>query len=123
MVVRVWLSAGLITSSGILGYTRRTRSRGIGGATTTISRGSRSRRRSLPSLTGPVIIQRMMTGPVKDGNDRLRDLLPREIVVVAPPIPRLLVLRVYPKIPLDVINPALSHTRTTINQPDPAPKI
>ena len=36
--------------------------------------------------------QRMMTGPVKDGNDRLRDLVPREIVVVAPLIALLLVL-------------------------------
>ena len=67
--------------------------------------------------------QRMMTGPVKDGNDRLRDLLPREIVVVAPLIVLLLVLGVYPKPALDVINPAVSHTLTTINQPDPAPKI
>ncbi len=67
--------------------------------------------------------QRMMTGPVKDGNDRLRDLLPREIVVVAPLIALLLVLGVYPKLALDVINPAVSHTLTTINQPDPAPKI
>ncbi len=67
--------------------------------------------------------QRMMTGPVKDGNDRLRDLLPREIVVVAPLIALLLVLGVYPKVALDVINPAVSHTLTTINQPDPAPKI
>jgi NADH-quinone oxidoreductase subunit M len=67
--------------------------------------------------------QRMMTGPVKDGNDRLRDLLPREIAVVAPLIALLLVLGVYPKLALDVINPAVIHTLTTINQPDPAPKI
>src|SRR5260370_25236227 len=60
--------------------------------------------------------QRMMTGPVKDGNDRLRDLLPRPIVVVAPLIPLLLVLGVYPKPALDVINPAVTHTLTTINQ-------
>jgi NADH-quinone oxidoreductase subunit M len=67
--------------------------------------------------------QRMMTGPVRDGNDRLRDLLPREIVVVAPLIALLLVLGVYPKPALDVINPAVSHTLTTIDQPDPAPKM
>jgi NADH-quinone oxidoreductase subunit M len=67
--------------------------------------------------------QRIMTGPVKEGNDRLRDLLPREIVVVTPLIALLLVLGVYPKPVLDVINPAVSHTLTTINQPDPAPKI
>ena len=63
--------------------------------------------------------QRMMTGPVKDGNDRLRDLVPREIAVVAPLIALLLVLGVYPKLALDVINPAVSHTLTTIDQPDP----
>jgi NADH-quinone oxidoreductase subunit M len=67
--------------------------------------------------------QRMMTGPVKDGNDRLRDLLPRELVVVTPLIALLLVLGVYPKPALDVINPAVNHTLTTIKQPDPAPKI
>jgi NADH-quinone oxidoreductase subunit M len=67
--------------------------------------------------------QRMMTGPVKDGNSGLRDLLPRELVVVAPLIALLLVLGVYPKPALDVINPAVTHTLTTIDEPDPAPTI
>ena len=67
--------------------------------------------------------QRMMGGPVTEGNDRLRDLLPRELAVVAPLIALLLVLGVYPKPALDVINPAVSHTLTTIDQPDPAPKL
>ncbi len=67
--------------------------------------------------------QRMMGGPVKEGNDRLRDLLPRELAVVAPLIALLLVLGVYPKLALDVINPAVTHTLTTIDQPDPAPKL
>jgi NADH-quinone oxidoreductase subunit M len=66
--------------------------------------------------------QRMMTGPVTDGNDRLRDLVPREIAVVAPLIALLLVLGVYPKPALDVINPAVTHTLTTIGQHDSAPK-
>ena len=65
--------------------------------------------------------QRMMTGPVTDGNDRLHDLVPREIVVVAPLIALLIVFGVYPKPALDVINPAVTHTLTTIDQPDPAP--
>jgi NADH-quinone oxidoreductase subunit M len=65
--------------------------------------------------------QRMMTGPVRDGNDRIRDLLPRELAVVAPLIALLLVLGIYPKVALDVINPAVSHTLTTIEQPDPQP--
>jgi NADH-quinone oxidoreductase subunit M len=67
--------------------------------------------------------QRMMTGPVREGNDGVHDLLPRELVVVAPLIALLLVLGVYPKIALDVINPAVSHTLTTIGQQDPAPTI
>ncbi|BBZ06895.1 NADH-quinone oxidoreductase subunit M [Mycolicibacterium doricum] len=65
--------------------------------------------------------QRMMTGPVADGNERLRDLVPRELAVVTPLIVLLLVLGVYPKPALDVIDPAVGHTLTTINQPDPAP--
>jgi NADH-quinone oxidoreductase subunit M len=69
------------------------------------------------------LYQRMMTGPVTEGNDRLDDLLPREIASVAPLIALLLVLGVYPKPALDVINPAVNHTLTTINQPDPAPMI
>jgi NADH-quinone oxidoreductase subunit M len=67
--------------------------------------------------------QRMMTGPVKDGNEKLGDLLPRELVVVTPLIAILLVLGVYPKLALDVINPAVSHTMTTIDQHDPAPRV
>jgi NADH-quinone oxidoreductase subunit M len=65
--------------------------------------------------------QRMMTGPVKDDNRGIRDLLPREIVVVAPLIALLLVLGVYPKPALDIINPAVGHTLSTIGQHDPAP--
>nr|WP_040538749.1 NADH-quinone oxidoreductase subunit M [Mycolicibacterium tusciae] len=67
------------------------------------------------------LYQRMMTGPVTDGNDKLRDLLPRELVVITPLIALLLVLGIYPKPALDVINPAVSHTLITIGQHDPAP--
>jgi NADH-quinone oxidoreductase subunit M len=67
--------------------------------------------------------QRMMGGPVAEDNARLRDLIPRELAVVTPLIALLLVLGVYPKVALDVINPAVSHTLTTIDQPDPAPKL
>jgi NADH-quinone oxidoreductase subunit M len=67
--------------------------------------------------------QRMMTGPVRDGIGELRDLVPRELVVVAPLIAILLFLGVYPKPALDVINPAVSHTLTTIGQQDPAPRV
>jgi NADH-quinone oxidoreductase subunit M len=67
--------------------------------------------------------QRMMTGPVTEGNAELRDLVPRELVVVAPLIAILVVLGVYPKPALDLINPAVSHTLTTIGQQDPAPRV
>ena len=67
--------------------------------------------------------QRMMTGPVKDGNEKLRDLLPRELAVVVPLVALLIVLGVYPKPALDVINPAVGHTLSNIGQTDPAPKV
>ncbi|MCV7315684.1 NADH-quinone oxidoreductase subunit M [Mycolicibacillus parakoreensis] len=67
------------------------------------------------------LYQRVMTGPVAHGNDGLRDLVPRELVVVAPLIALLLFLGFYPKPVLDIINPAVGHTMTTIGQQDPAP--
>ncbi|MDH6242613.1 NADH-quinone oxidoreductase subunit M [Mycobacterium sp. OTB74] len=60
--------------------------------------------------------QRMMTGPVAAGNERLRDLVPRELAVVVPLIALLLVLGVYPKPALDVINPAVGHTLLSTGQ-------
>jgi NADH-quinone oxidoreductase subunit M len=67
------------------------------------------------------LYQRVMTGPVAPNNERIRDLLPREVVVVAPLMALLLVLGVYPKPVLDIINPAVGNTMTTIGQHDPAP--
>lgn len=67
--------------------------------------------------------QRLMTGPVTAGNEHLPDLRPRELVVVAPLVALLLALGVYPKIALDVINPAVEHTLTSIHQSDPAPEL
>jgi NADH-quinone oxidoreductase subunit M len=68
------------------------------------------------------LYQRMMAGPVTDGNAGVRDLRPREIAVVVPLLALLLVLGVYPKPALDIINPAVDHTLTTINQHDPTAK-
>ncbi|HTM85752.1 MAG TPA: NADH-quinone oxidoreductase subunit M [Mycobacterium sp.] len=67
------------------------------------------------------LYQRVMTGPVTAGNDRIRDLVPREMIVVAPLIAMLLFLGFYPKPVLDIINPAVGHTMTTIGQHDPEP--
>ena len=69
------------------------------------------------------LYQRMMTGPVTDGTERVRDLRPRELLVVAPLIALLIGLGVYPKIALDVINPAVTATLTSIHEPDPAPTL
>ncbi|WP_227999826.1 NADH-quinone oxidoreductase subunit M [Nocardia australiensis] len=69
------------------------------------------------------LYQRMMTGPVKDGNERLHDLVPRELAVVVPLIAALLFLGIYPKPVLDFINPAVGQTLTTIGKHDPAPSV
>jgi NADH-quinone oxidoreductase subunit M len=69
------------------------------------------------------LYQRVMTGPVAEGNDRITDLRLRELIVVAPLIALLLVLGVYPKPLLDIINPAVDHTMITIGQHDPAPSV
>jgi NADH-quinone oxidoreductase subunit M len=69
------------------------------------------------------LYQRMMTGPVKQGNERLYDLVPRELVVVVPLIVALLFLGAYPKPVLDRINPAVVDTLTTIGEHDPAPAV
>ncbi|MBV5245047.1 MULTISPECIES: NADH-quinone oxidoreductase subunit M [Mycolicibacterium] len=71
--------------------------------------------------------QRMMTGPVppslSEGENRIRDLVPRELVVVTPLIALLLLLGIYPKPALDIIDPAVAHTLTTVEQTDPAPRM
>ncbi|WP_197508775.1 NADH-quinone oxidoreductase subunit M [Mycobacterium sp. 1081908.1] len=69
------------------------------------------------------LYQRVMTGPVAEDNDRITDLRARELVVMAPLLALLFVLGVYPKPVLDIINPAVENTMTTIGQHDPAPSV
>ncbi|GAA4542727.1 NADH-quinone oxidoreductase subunit M [Mycobacterium paraffinicum] len=69
------------------------------------------------------LYQRMMTGPVVTGNEKISDLRARELLVVAPLIALLFVLGIYPKPVLDIINPAVENTMTTIGQHDPAPSV
>jgi NADH-quinone oxidoreductase subunit M len=69
------------------------------------------------------LYQRVMTGPVAKGNENIGDLRPRELVVVGALIASLFVLGVYPKPVLDLINPAVENTMTTIGQHDPAPSV
>ncbi|MGU3433508.1 NADH-quinone oxidoreductase subunit M [Actinomycetes bacterium M1A6_2h] len=69
------------------------------------------------------LYQRVMTGPVTEGSERIRDLVPRETVVLVPLIALLIVLGVYPKPVLDVVNPAVGHTLTAVHQQDPVPAV
>ncbi|MFW0789634.1 NADH-quinone oxidoreductase subunit M [Gordonia sp. CPCC 205333] len=72
--------------------------------------------------------QRMMGGPapsksIDDGAPPIRDLGWRERVVVAPLILALLALGFFPRLVLDFVNPAVSHTLTSVHQTDPAPSV
>ena len=69
------------------------------------------------------LYQRVMTGPVVSGNEKIGDLRARELIVVAPLIALLLVLGIYPKPILDIINPAVENTMTTTGQHDPKPTV
>ncbi|WP_169718425.1 NADH-quinone oxidoreductase subunit M [Mycobacterium parmense] len=69
------------------------------------------------------LYQRVMTGPVARGNEKISDLRPRELLVVAPLLALLFGLGVYPKPMLDLINPAVANTMTTIGQHDPTPRV
>jgi NADH-quinone oxidoreductase subunit M len=69
------------------------------------------------------LYQRVMTGPVVSGNEKIGDLRARELIVVAPLIALLLVLGIYPKPVLDIINPAVENTMTTTGQHDPKPTV
>lgn len=69
------------------------------------------------------LYQRMMTGPVREGSERIRDLVPRELVVVVPLLGALIFFGVYPKPVLDFIDPAVNQTLTTVGSVDPAPPV
>ena len=59
----------------------------------------------------------MMGGPSKPAGDRsssMRDLAGRELVVVAPLLALLIALGVYPKPMIDLIDPAVQATLTTV---------
>ncbi|WP_436786283.1 NADH-quinone oxidoreductase subunit M [Yinghuangia sp. YIM S10712] len=75
----------------------------------------------LAALYVLVLYQRTMTGPVKAGNEKMRDLGLREKVVVAPLLAVLIALGVYPKPILDVVNPAVDGTLTQVDRRDPEP--
>ncbi len=65
--------------------------------------------------------QRTMTGPVRDEVRNMPDLRPRELWAVAPLIALIIVLGVYPKPALDIINPAVHSTLVGVHSTDPVP--
>ncbi|MFI8567174.1 NADH-quinone oxidoreductase subunit M [Rhodococcus sp. NPDC078407] len=56
------------------------------------------------------LYQRVMTGPAPVGDQKIADLVPRELAVVVPLLALLLLFGVYPKPALDVITPAVQST-------------
>lgn len=65
--------------------------------------------------------QRTMTGPVVESVSKMPDLRARELWAIGPLIALILVLGVYPKPVLDIINPAVQQTLIQIHSTDPAP--
>jgi NADH-quinone oxidoreductase subunit M len=67
--------------------------------------------------------QRTMNGPTAEPVRGMRDLSRRELTVLAPIVAVIVALGIYPKPVLDVINPAIKHTMTQVDQQDPKPSI
>ncbi|MBB1243375.1 NADH-quinone oxidoreductase subunit M [Streptomyces durbertensis] len=71
-----------------------------------------------------LLYQRTMTGPVdKPEIERLPDLRPRELAVVAPLIALLIFLGLFPKPLTDIVNPAVEHTLSDVRKTDPEPAL
>ncbi len=65
--------------------------------------------------------QRTMTGPVRDEVAAMPDLRARELWAVGPLIALIIVLGVYPKPVIDIINPAVRQTLIQAHSTDPVP--
>ncbi|MFJ9028302.1 NADH-quinone oxidoreductase subunit M [Streptomyces sp. NPDC102274] len=77
----------------------------------------------LAALYVLVLYQRTMTGPVKAEIRTMPDLRVRELVVITPLIALLLFLGVYPKPLTEIVNPAVEHTLSDVQQTDPKPEV
>ncbi|MFJ2440999.1 MULTISPECIES: NADH-quinone oxidoreductase subunit M [unclassified Streptomyces] len=77
----------------------------------------------LAALYVLVLYQRTMTGPVKAEVKAMPDLRIRELVVITPLIALLLFLGVYPKPLTEIVNPAVKHTMSDVQQTDPQPEV
>jgi len=69
-----------------------------------------------------IMYQRTMTGPVREGNEGVHDLEPREIAALTPAIVLIIGLGFFPQPLLSVINPAISEVASHVGIGDPAPK-
>jgi NADH-quinone oxidoreductase subunit M len=65
--------------------------------------------------------QRTMTGPVRDEVANMPDLKPRELWAVGPLIALIIVLGIYPRPVLNIINPAVHSTLVGTHTTDPVP--
>ncbi|MEU6488231.1 NADH-quinone oxidoreductase subunit M [Streptomyces sp. NPDC046887] len=77
----------------------------------------------LAALYVLVLYQRTMTGPVKPEVRAMPDLRARELAVVAPLIALLILLGVFPKPLTEIVDPAVRHTMSDVQQKDPRPEV
>lgn len=68
-----------------------------------------------------IMYQRTMTGPARDSTRHLPDLNVREIAALAPLLALIVVLGLFPKPALDVIQPAVDATLEQVGATDPGP--
>ena len=70
-----------------------------------------------------LMYQRTMTGPVRDGIEKLKDLNPREVLAIAPLVVLIIGLGIFPKPVVDIIKPAVDETMQRVGVTDKAPQI
>jgi len=70
-----------------------------------------------------IMYQRLMTGPVRDGIERLKDLNVREVLAIAPLVVLIVGLGIFPKPIVDIIKPAVESTMQRVGVTDKAPEI
>ncbi|MER7248598.1 NADH-quinone oxidoreductase subunit M [Kribbella sp. NPDC000426] len=70
-----------------------------------------------------LMYQRTMTGPVRDGIEKLKDLNPRELLAIAPLVILIIGLGIFPKPVVDIIKPAVESTMQRVGVTDKAPQI
>jgi NADH-quinone oxidoreductase subunit M len=69
-----------------------------------------------------LMYQRTMTGPLREDNESVTDLRPREVTALAPAVVLIIGLGFFPQPLLDVIDPAVADTLEHVGVHDPAPE-